>query len=219
MLHLDHVAEFLEKQSSVSELLLGYQNVWQAPKVSVVLLVEALRTNTSLKALSLSRNKLENEDAIQLADAILENHTIESINLRENRFTDIGVVALARSLEKANSIRQVSFLKNPIGNEGYDAILRAARKNHNLFEIELNDDGVITQQIQHEAALNTGGRKLLYLDPPLAIWSTVLARVNKIESLNEQHPTSSGKCCAVDVIFQMLKASNLLEGIVSRSVG
>jgi len=216
MLHMDHVAEFVEKQSRVKELLLGYQNVWQAPKVSVTRLVHTLRTNASIKTLSLARNKLENEDAIQLADAILDNDSIESINLRENRFTDIGIVALAKSLEKASSIREVSLLKNPIGNEGCRAILRAAQRNYDLFEIELNDDGAITQQIQHETALNTGGRKLLFLDPPLALWSIVLARVNKIESLNEQDLASSGKCYAVDVIFQMLKASNLFEGIVSR---
>lgn len=218
MLHMDHVAGFLEKQSRVTELLLGYQNVWQAPKVSVSRLVHALRTITSLKTLSFARNKLENEDVIQLADAILDNDSIESINLRENRFTDIGVVALARSLEKANSIREVSLLKNPIGNEGYEAILHAVQKNHNLFEIELSDDGVITQQIQHETALNTGGRKLLYLDPPLALWPIALARVNKIESLNEPQLTSSGKCYAADVIFPMLKASNLFEGIVRGGV-
>ncbi|CAJ1953642.1 unnamed protein product [Cylindrotheca closterium] len=219
MLHMDHVADFVEKQSHVTELLLGYQNVWQAPKVSVTRLVDTLRTNISIKTLSLARNKLENEDAVQLADALLDNDSIESINLRENRFTDVGVVALAKSLEKANSIREVSLLKNAIGNEGYKAILRAAQRNYDIFEMELNDDGAIAQQIQHETALNTGGRKLLFLDPPLALWSIVLARVNKIESLNEQHNISSGKCYSADVIFQMLKASNLFEGIVSRDPG
>ncbi|KAL3943969.1 MAG: hypothetical protein SGBAC_001963 [Bacillariaceae sp.] len=219
MLHMDHVAEFVERQNRVTELLLGYQNVWQAPKVSVTRLVHTLRTNTSIKTLSLARNKLENEDAMQLADAILDNDSIESINLRENRFTDIGVVALAKSLEETNSIREVGLLKNPIGNDGYKAILRATQRNYDLFAIELNDDGAIAQQIQHETALNTGGRKLLFTDPPLALWSVVLARVNTIESLNEQRLVSSGKCNNADVIFQMLKASNLFEGIVNRNSG
>lgn len=219
MLHMDQVAEFLEKQNRVAELLLGYQNVWQAPKVSITRLIHTFRENSSVKTISLARNKLDNEDLAQLADAILDNDSIESINLRENRFTDVGVISLAKSLEKTNSIREVCLLKNPIGNEGYKAILRAVQKNFNLFKIELNDDGAMTQQIQHETALNTGGRKLLYLDPPLALWSTVLARVNKIESLNETLLASSGKCSAADVIFQMLKGSNLFEGMVNRGTG
>jgi hypothetical protein len=213
---MDHIADFINKQSRITDLQLGYQNVWQAPKVSIISLAQALKKNKSVTSLSLARNKLNDEDAYLLAEAIGENSFIENINLSENKITDDGIVALAQSLESTPTLRELSLMKNPFGMVGYHAILNAVRRNHGLFQIKLMDHCFISQQIHYETALNRGGRKLLFEHPPLSLWPIALGRVNEIDFLGESNSYfgASKYCHRSDVIFYLLKGPAIFEGII-----
>eukprot|EP00980_Cylindrotheca_fusiformis_P028474 scaffold22603_cov116-Cylindrotheca_fusiformis.AAC.3 len=214
--HMDHIAEFISKDSSIRDLQLGYQNVWQSPKVSISSLAGALRDNRTLKSLSLARNKLQDEDAYLIANTIDENLCLENLNLSENKITDHGIVSIAQSLGNNPTQRELSLQKNPFGTVGYEAILNAVKTNHSLFQINLVDYGFITTQIQYETALNRGGRKLIFDNPPLSLWPLALERINTLDLV----PDCSSRCdipkysLRPDVMLYLLKGPALFEGII-----
>lgn len=218
---MDHIADFINKESRINDLQLGYQNVWQAPKVSIAALAQSLKKNESIKSLSLARNKLNDEDAYLIADAIREHPLIEAMNLSENKITDDGVVSISRSLEKNPSLRELCLQKNPFGMVGYQSILNAVRINHGLFQIKVVNYGFITRQIQYETALNRGGRKLLFDHPPLSLWPKALERVNHIDDLLGDDFNQIGASAyshRPDVLFYLLKGPALFEGILCREL-
>ena len=178
--------------------------------------------NKSIKNLSLARNKLCDKDAKLLAAALLRNSSLENFNLRENKFSDLGIVFLANALEVSIRLRECSLVKNSPnpGILGLEALLKAAKINHSLFNIGLTNNGSTTQQIFYETALNRGGRKLLFENPPVSLWPLALERVNKIDFLDESHNIfeASGDCYRLDALFNMLKGPVLFEGSICKSI-
>jgi hypothetical protein len=221
-LHLNNIAEFLDTHNNITELVLGYQNLWQSTKINITELAKALIRNTSVTVLSLSRNKLSDQDAGLLATALLENSTLKSLDVSENRFSDDGIIALANAAEKGPSLRKLNVIKNQFGNRGSLALLKAVRENMKLVHVELGADNVgqPSYQIRYFTALNRGGRRLLYENPPLSLWPLALERVNKIDWDEE-----SGVMLDVpdvgshqlDVLYFLLQGPVFFEGLVCRN--
>jgi hypothetical protein len=82
---MNHVAEFIIKQTNLIELQLAYQCVWQAPKTDIRALAQALKQNNTIRTLSLARNKLYDDDAFLIAEALVGNTSLQYLNLRENQ--------------------------------------------------------------------------------------------------------------------------------------
>ena len=166
------------------ELSLGYQNMWQSPQIEFAALARALRKNKTLKTLSLARNKLRDQDILLLATALACNVSLQSLDLRENLISSEGICVLAKLLKNGHSIRRISLSKNPFDEVGSLALLDAVQSNHLLFHIEVSNGCTLHNQIRFNAALNRGGRGLLFQHPPLALWPSVLHRINSFDSSN-----------------------------------
>jgi hypothetical protein len=216
----NHIAGFLEAQTNLQELYFGYQNVWQAPKFDIGQLAEALTTNSTLTVLSLSRNKLNDDDAILLAVALGNNSTLEYLDLKENKIGDVGACAIASMAAKIGSgLKSLSLVNNPFGELGVSDFLKAVLKKTNLMQIQLpRIDCPLAEQVQLCAALNRGGRKFLYEYPTLALWPLILERVNVLDwednrsDLSEEDSPSTYQ---LDVLYNLLQGPALFEGIMS----
>lgn len=211
------INKFLATNKSISEICLGYQNLWQTPKVNIAELVSALSKESTIVTLSLCRNKLTDQDAVLLASAIIENSKLESLDVRENNFSDEGAIALANAAAKGQSLRKINVMKNPFEQRGLLAFLTAARENMNLVYVELGADkaGPQSTHIQYFTALNRGGRRLLHENPPLSLWPLVLERVNEIDWDKEAAtPHLTGE----DVMYFLLQGPAVFEGLACRNV-
>ncbi len=180
--HLDNLATLINDSSNrLTEISLGYQNLWQSPKVNISSLVVALRSNKRLKKLSLARNKLTDTDMLGLSTALACNDTLENLDLRENFLSDDGVSILATIIGHGTHIRRISLGKNPFQEAGAMALLKAAESNYNLFHVDINETTLMYQDIRHSAALNKGGRRLLVENVCRALWPLVLERINRLD--------------------------------------
>jgi hypothetical protein len=220
--NLNNIAEFLDINNNISELVLGYQNMWQSPKIDINELAKALKRNTSVAVLSLPRNKLSDQDAGLLATALLENSTLKSLDVRENLFSDDGIITLANAAEKGPSLRKLNVMKNPFGIRGSLALLTAVRENTKLVHVELGADNVgqPSQHIRYFTALNRGGRRLLYENPPLSLWPLALERVSKIdwdEESGDMLDVPDGGSHQLDVLYFLLQGPVFFEGLVCRN--
>jgi hypothetical protein len=215
----NHIARFLEAQRNVRELYFGYQNVWQSPKFDIGELTQALATNSTLTVLSLSRNKLNDDDAILLADALRNNSTLEHLDVKENNIGDIGACALANTAALVGTgLKILDLVKNPLSELGVSAFLAAVLKNMNLIQIQLPGmDCQLTKQVQFSAALNKGGRKLLYEHPVLGLWPLILERVNALDWDDARNDffEEDSSTYQIDVLYSLLKGPALFEGVIS----
>lgn len=204
-------------QCNLSDLSIGYQNIWQSPSIKIDCLTEALKVNETLTTLRLPRNKLSDSDAILISAALMENSTLENLDVRGNNLSDIGIIRLAETARdnSKGGLRRIYTSNNPFGVIGSHALLEAAMINFNLLHIDNCKDDKINQQIRYQIALNRGGRKLLFEDPPLALWPLVMERsqlvskeydTNDNNSISMEFDTSSCDFdMRSDVLFYLLK--------------
>ena len=222
----DYFARFVNSNRSIQELCLGYQNVWQGPKFEIYELTEALASNTTLSTLSLSRNKLTDQDAIILAGALQGNTTLETLDVKENKIGDDGAVALAQLSAQCHSsgLQKINLMKNLCGLEGENAWLRAVHENVNIVDVQLSStrsssSPAILEQIRYYTALNMGGRRFLYKPPPLALWPTILQRADLLEwedNTEDFFAEDRNATFKLDVLQHLLRGPALFEGIVCR---
>jgi Ran GTPase-activating protein (RanGAP) involved in mRNA processing and transport len=209
-------------QSRLKQLFIGFQNMWQTPRTNIVPILEALRVNTTLKALGIANNKLRDQDAEMMVAALRENKTLECLDVRENIFHDKGITLLAHLAKESNGLRKLYVVKNPFGSDGSLALLEAARENHRIIHMD-----VCCKNIRYNTTLNRGGRRLL-MDtpkPPLGLWPLAMERANKIDWEEEGHmhmasPSPSGmlKDPRIDVLYHFLQESPVIyEGIICES--
>lgn len=217
---LDEVASLIRNSSSLVHLSLGYQNLWQSPKIDITKFCRSLRRNQSIKTLSLARNKLTDSDILLLTTALACNNTLEMLDLRENSISDKGVCILANTLKNSTSIRRVSLVKNPFRKEGAIELLNAVQTNYNLFQVDVNDNMYECHKIRFETALNKGGRRALHEHLPLSLWPLVLERVNRLD-FDDSEVTMVGfsfdlevTSYQLDVLHFLLRGPALFEGAV-----
>jgi len=114
---------------------------------------------------------------------------------------------LAKLLKNGHSIRRISVSKNPFDEVGSSALLDAVQSNHLLFHIDVSNGGTLHDQIRFNAALNRGGRALLFQHAPLALWPSVLHRINSFDSSNEYRSIQDDEngSFRIDVLQYMLR--------------
>ena len=109
-------------------------------------LAEALRTNTTLKHLSLNRNNICDAGATQLAEALHSNTTLEHLYLLDNGITEAGVTQLADALRTNRSRLQTLLLyDNNVGAAGATQLAAALRSNTTLRTLVLIGVGLGVQ--------------------------------------------------------------------------
>ncbi|KAL0242653.1 hypothetical protein GEMRC1_005216 [Eukaryota sp. GEM-RC1] len=132
--------EFLNNSSSFFPRLKQLEVVLN-PSVSI-LLIEALKTNTTVTSVDLCRNSVGNEDASALSDALKVNISVAAINLRNNTIGDQGASALAEALKVNPSVTSVDLSYNTIGDEGARALSDVLKVNISVAAINLRNNTI-----------------------------------------------------------------------------
>mmetsp|Transcript_21948 Transcript_21948/g.46292 ORF Transcript_21948/g.46292 Transcript_21948/m.46292 type:complete len:456 (-) Transcript_21948:248-1615(-) len=229
------IGDFLRSPDChLRELLIGYQNLWQADyngkNVDVTKIAQSLAVNTSLRTLGLRQNELGDTDALELATALEENFTLETLDLGENNVSDPGVLALANTARSSSrGLQRLNLRRNQFGTKASLALLEAASTNFRLLTIDSTDerrgrniqDERIHRQIRYHTALNRGGRELLLWTegpPPQALWPLVLAKQAPWPRRDETNGGNNRADCSskrtsglddmrIDVLYYLLKES------------
>ncbi|MBM3619032.1 MAG: hypothetical protein FJX23_10885 [Alphaproteobacteria bacterium] len=116
---------------------LYYENT-QFTDDDVVRLADALRTNTSLKGITLrNMDKVGDKGSIALAEALEGNPRIEIIGLANNIMTDASAAAWAKTLRKSQTLRDVTFGKNEMTETGQEQLFAATLESQNPNLISL----------------------------------------------------------------------------------
>ena len=125
-------------------------------------LAEAIKTNSTLQWLDLSRNKIRDATATKLAtslkfnsalrtlnlawarityvgaealaSALMTNSTLQTLKLSSNEIEDDGAKSLAEALESNSTCKTLDLSVNQIGNVGAEALGKAMAKDHNVLQ-------------------------------------------------------------------------------------
>jgi Ran GTPase-activating protein (RanGAP) involved in mRNA processing and transport len=190
---------------ALSSLDLSYQQFERAKKLDIGLLASGLSQSLSLITLSLSFNKLNDNDAQSLALGLRSNNVLQELDLRANNIRDAGTVALAEQLvAKTTSLRKLFLFGNPFGETGAQALLKAISGNSDMETLNMDYNTCSYDAIQFYTYLNQAGRRLLKDDRlNLALWPLVLERAQKV-SLK-----SRGVCTDADLLFHLVRGPAL----------
>ena len=98
---------------------------------------QALRVNNSLTSLDLVDNCIGGEGAESLAQALRANTSLSSLNLHCNFNEDEGAKSLAQVLRVNTSLYSLNLSFNSIGDEGANSLAQALRVNTSLSSLDL----------------------------------------------------------------------------------
>ncbi|KAF9914149.1 hypothetical protein BX616_008857 [Lobosporangium transversale] len=112
-----------------------------------VALSEALRTNTSLTALNLCRNAVEDKGAVALSEALKTNTTLTILELGSNSIGVKGAIALSAALKANNTLTILDLSSNSIGKKGSLALSEALKVNTSLITLNLGKTLIENQGI------------------------------------------------------------------------
>jgi hypothetical protein len=197
----------LQPSHTISKLDLSYQQFERANiKLDVSLITSSLALNSTLMCLSISYNKLDDNDAESLAKVLSQNTTLQELDLRCNNIRDRGVIALATELVQQSTLRNLHLYGNPFGEQGVNALLEAIRHNTNIQLLNMNYNSYGYEEIQYYACLNHAGRKLLKTEQVYpAIWPLVLERAEFVSRRSES------LCSGLDIIYFLLRGPAVLS--------
>jgi hypothetical protein len=179
---------------------------------AVSFLASALPTNTSLKFLDLSSNRLNDGDVTSLAAALEENSALEELRLVNCNVSDRSATTLANHLPFMRGLKSLWLYGNPFDMEGAKNLLEAVRVNANLGQLLIprgrrKTMDEIQRGIEYYLILNRGGRKLLQnVGTSPGLWPRVL---NRAGSVNWDYFIT--KSAQADIIYILLQGPALLE--------
>ncbi|KAF9432437.1 hypothetical protein BGZ76_010812 [Entomortierella beljakovae] len=104
------------------------------------ILVNSLKTNTTLTHLDLRHNKIGNEGALALLEALKTNTTLTTLNLSDNSIGEGGALALSIALMINTTLTTLDLRNNTIGNEGALALSDALKANTTLTNLNLSSN-------------------------------------------------------------------------------
>ena len=105
-------------------------------------LSEALRVNTSLTSLWLSHNSIGDEGANSLSKALRVNTSLISLNLSCNPIGAEGAHSLSEALRVNTSLTSLYLSYNSIGDEGANSLSEALRVNTSLTSLWLSHNSI-----------------------------------------------------------------------------
>ncbi|KAF9962260.1 hypothetical protein BGZ72_008395 [Mortierella alpina] len=120
---------------------------WELAVISIggkqlVILTEALRTNSTLTALDLHSNKIGCYGAKALAEALTTNSNLAALDLNSNSIQDDGAKALAQALKTNSALTNLGLNSNSIGDDGAKALAEALKTNSTLASLYLGDNSI-----------------------------------------------------------------------------
>ncbi|KAL0243286.1 hypothetical protein GEMRC1_005847 [Eukaryota sp. GEM-RC1] len=130
--------EFLNNSSSLFPRLKQLEVLVVGQRTSVsMLLIEALKTNSTITSLELGSNSIGAEGAGALAESLKVNASVTSVNLWNNSIGAEGARALADALKVNASVTNIDLSYNSIGAEGAEALTVALKVNVSVTSVNL----------------------------------------------------------------------------------
>jgi Ran GTPase-activating protein (RanGAP) involved in mRNA processing and transport len=105
--------------------------------LDIVRFAGALSTDSDLKYLDLSGNRLDNDDLLQLATALKANTTLEALHLWNNKLTDHGAKSFADIIPSFHGLKRLYLGENQFGKEGCTYVLQALELNDAIQYVAL----------------------------------------------------------------------------------
>ncbi|KAL0243318.1 hypothetical protein GEMRC1_005879 [Eukaryota sp. GEM-RC1] len=131
--------EFLNNSSSLFPRLKQLELKVTRRNASVsMLLIEALKTNTTVTSVNLGSNSIGDVGARALAEALIVNSCVTSVGLQSNSIGDEGARALAEALIVNSCVTSVGLQSNSIGDEGVRALADALKVNASVTSVDLS---------------------------------------------------------------------------------
>ncbi|CAH3037977.1 unnamed protein product, partial [Pocillopora meandrina] len=103
----------------------------------VIMLAEALQSNTTLVCLDLSWNNIDSFGAAAIANGLKSNRTLTHLQLRGNHISDAGAAQFAQCLRSNGSLVYLDLISNSIKYLGAAAIAKALKSNTTLTHLQL----------------------------------------------------------------------------------
>ena len=103
----------------------------------VIMLAEALQSNTTLVCLDLSWNSIDSVGAAAIANRLKSNRTLTHLQLRGNHISDAGAAQFAQFLQSNGSLVYLDLISNGIKYLGAAAIAQALKSNRTLTHLQL----------------------------------------------------------------------------------
>ncbi len=112
---------------------------------SLTRIIEALRTNTSVKYIDLSGHTITDQLAQQIAGLLAENKAILRLNLSHTNLSQNGIRVIAEALSYNCFLCDLYLNDNNIGDNGARHLAGALQKNNSIVRLELNNTGISDQ--------------------------------------------------------------------------
>jgi Ran GTPase-activating protein (RanGAP) involved in mRNA processing and transport len=96
----------------------------------------AIKVNSTLQNINLSRNSIGNKEAKWIAEAIKINSTLQKIELAFNDIKDEGAKRIANAVEMNFALEMIGLVCNDIEYGGAKCIADAMKKNYSLQRAE-----------------------------------------------------------------------------------
>ncbi|KAF8933520.1 hypothetical protein BGZ47_010838 [Haplosporangium gracile] len=105
-------------------------------------LAEALKTNSALTTLDLSINSISSDGAKALAEALKANSALTTLDLFLNSIGDDGAKVLAEALRINSALTTLALRSNSIGDDGTKALAEALKINSALTTLDLTFNSI-----------------------------------------------------------------------------
>ena len=119
---------------NIPELILYHM---QLTDTQIKALAEALKINTTLRELNLSKNFISDEGGKALAEALKINTTLTKLNLSKNSIGNQGASAIAEALKTNTTLTTLDFSWNYIDIKGAKKLVEAMKINTTLTTLYL----------------------------------------------------------------------------------
>jgi Ran GTPase-activating protein (RanGAP) involved in mRNA processing and transport len=137
---LDAFATALKSNSSLTALEMRECRI-SLPEGSVL---EAMRFNTTLTQLDLSRNSLNGKSGTELSLVLQSNSSLRCLKLQGNNIGKEGATALSEGLKVNNSLSELNISGNYMYSEGVTAICEALKHNSALLDLNMSNNSCKT---------------------------------------------------------------------------
>ena len=111
-------------------------------KVHIASLAEAMRVNTTLTKLSLSRSNIGDAGATSLAEAMKVNATLTQLDLWNDNIGAAGAASLAEAMKVNTTLTQLDLEQNDIGDAGAASLAEAMKVNTTLTQLDLKKNDI-----------------------------------------------------------------------------
>ena len=101
-------------------------------------LIERIHTQCKLTVLNLSGNDIGHAGCAKVAQSIGNNLVLTNLNLSNNEIGDDGCVALAESIRTNSTLKVLNLSRNKIDRKGSEALAELIQKNSTLKELNLS---------------------------------------------------------------------------------